>query len=150
MADVKGDRECYLYEPPLSVGTDDAFIIANSHHNSNQGYLITALFHIHGGRIRKIAEVFTLSVNSGTCETSFTENLDWSTEKDEGSPYLKVIAKVTLTTGPPEDMSCDSSKRFKRSTKVYNETYRWNNAKDRFITDGKGFKELDRFNEKNL
>jgi len=75
VADVKGDTFCSFGEKPeLSIGPDDAFTIVNSHSNSNQGYLDTALFHVHQGRLRRIDSVFTLSVR-GLCEKSFEETL---------------------------------------------------------------------------
>lgn len=149
VADVKLDRSCSR-GLVFSLGNDDAFEISNSHHNSSQGYLITTLLHIRGGRFRKIAEVLTLSVNSGECKTSFTEDIAWSTEPEAGGPYPAVVAKVTLTTGAPEGGTCTSAGKFRRSIKTYSETYRWSSAKERFIPDGKGFKELDRFNQRNF
>lgn len=153
VADVRGDRECYLQEPPLSVGADDAFAILNTHLNAGEEYLFTKMLHIHGGRFRNIANVFTLSGagNGAYCYEAFTEELKWSTEPDAGSPYSKIIAKVTLNTGPNKDDDySECPKKIRDRTRVFTETFRWDKTKGRFISVDNGLKELARFNKKKI
>lgn len=132
----------------LSLGPGDAFTVTNSHHNSSQGYLNTTLFHIHGGRLQRVAEVSTLRLN-GPCEKSFDETLSWRTEKDSAA-WPKVIAAVTLTRGIGKDDGGDCPRSRQGSRKeVFSQTYRWNKAKDCYVREGKGFNALDRFNSRH-
>jgi hypothetical protein len=151
VADMAADRFTGLaMESAPALGPDDSFAIANSHHNSNQGYLITDLFHIRGGRIRKIVSVFTLSLN-GMCEKSFREEVTFQAEEDPGLPYPKVNATVTLEKGPSEVErdSCPRSKRVLRR-EVYRGTCRWDKAKGRYGPPDKGLAKIERFNDRNL
>ena len=73
VAEVKSDVLCFLGEQPLlAIGPDDSFTVVNHHFNSNQSYLDTARYHVHGGRLRLVDAVFTLSVQ-GVCDQSFRE-----------------------------------------------------------------------------
>ncbi len=102
------------------------------------------------GRLRAIDSVLTLSVG-GLCEKSFQEALSWRTEKDGDSPYPRIIAAVTLTRGPGENESPECLERkIKPRRETFTETYRWDKAKRDFISDGRSFKGLDRFNRDNF
>ncbi|MHB8138120.1 MAG: hypothetical protein ACYDGO_06985 [Smithellaceae bacterium] len=151
VANVKSTDFCSLGNR-LSLGPDDAFTIDNSHSNSSQSYFHTDMFHIHDGRIKRIASVPMLSIQAG-CEDSFDETLTWRTEPDAGSPYLKVVATVTLIKRPGEyerdSGNCPKSKKSWRK-EVFMETYRWNNAKKQYVGPIKPFERLKRFNEKNF
>ena len=151
VADVKGDTFCSFGEKAeLSLGPDDAFTIVNSHSNSNQAYLDTALFHVHQGRLRRIDSVFTLSVR-GLCEKSFEESLAWRTEPDAACPYPKIVATVTLVHGPSKDEEAECPKRkSKARTETYSESYHWDKGQERYVSAGKGFEALERFNQANM
>jgi hypothetical protein len=142
---------CFFEENPLlSLGSDDAFLVVNHHFNSNQSYVDTSLFRVQDGRLRAIDSVLTLSV-SGLCEKSFQETLAWRTEKDGDSLYPRIVATVTLTHGPGENESPECLERkIKPRRETFTETYRWDKAKRGFISDGRGFKGLDRFNRDNF
>ena len=151
VADVKGDVFCSLGGGQLlPIGPDDGFTIANSHHNSNQGYLNTTLFHIHEGRLRRVSEVFTLRLNVA-CEKSFDQKLAWRTEPDGDKPYPKVVAEVTLTMGigKEEGGDCPKGKQGFRK-QVFSQIYCWDKAKNLYVAEGKGFEALDRLNKKSL
>jgi len=152
IANVRSADYCSLGKI-LSLGPVDAFTIDNSHSNSSQSYLYTDLFHIHDGRLQRIASVPMLSVQAG-CENSFDETLTWRTELlDAGSPYLKIVATVTLIKRPGDyerdSGNCPKSKKSWRK-EVFWETYRWNNVKKRYVGPIKPFERLKRFNEKNF
>jgi len=151
VANVRSADYCSLGNR-LSLGPDDAFTIDNSHRNSSQSYLYTDMFHIHDGRLQRIASVPMLSVQAG-CENSFDETLIWRTEPDAGSPYLKIVATVTLIKRPGEyerdSGHCPKSQKSWRK-EVFGETYRWNNTKKQYVGPIKPFERLKRFNEKNL
>ena len=150
VAEVKSDRFCSIEDSLFPIGPDDAFTITNSHHNSSQGYLNTSLFHVHQGRLQRIAEIFTLRLNT-ICKDSFEEQLTWRTEPDAGSPYPKVVATVKLTHGISEEDggSCPKGKAgFRREE--FSAIRRWDKAKEIFVLEGKGLDALERFNSKNF
>lgn len=148
MADLQGDRFCSLDEKGVALGPDDGFFIENTHSNSGQAYNITDLYHIHGGRLRQIDSIFTLT-NRGMCEDS-EESLVWKTEADSESPYPKIVATVTLIKKPSEDRAPECPKRKPPTTEVYSETYRWDKAADRYSGVGTGLEKLKKYNEQNL
>ncbi|MFP5212754.1 MAG: hypothetical protein ACLGPL_05185 [Acidobacteriota bacterium] len=153
VAEVKSDMFCGLGEGALlSIGPDEAFTYTNSHHNSSQGYLITTLAQIHGGRLQRIAEVFTLR-NNAPCDSSFEEPLTWRTESDSENPYPKVVATVTLIMGVGKDDGGDCPKNKKAFRKqTFQSVYRWDKAKGFYLHEpgDRGFDALDRFNQKNM
>lgn len=146
-ADVKEDVWCAFGEgfEPLSLGPDDAFTVTNGHSNSNQGYLQTALFHVHGGRLALIDSILTLSVH-GAGENSFYEELAFRTEPDPSFAHRKVVATVTLIRGEEYD-AAGKMPSAGRPRKVYSQTYRWDKAKDAYVGVGPGFAVLDKFNQ---
>jgi hypothetical protein len=151
VADLKTDMFCsFAEEPILSLGPDDAFRVDNTHGNSNQAYLDSALFHIRGGRICLIDSVLTLSVR-GLCIDSFREELAWSAEEDPGRPCAKVIATVALTRGPDEEeeVECDLPEGSTR-TKVFKEITRWDSNRKRYGPPDGRLGELDAFNQERF
>ncbi|WP_243366841.1 hypothetical protein [Fundidesulfovibrio soli] len=146
VVELKTDQFTSLSRPFMTFGGGQAFVVANSHFNSNQGYQDAALFHIHKERIRRIATVFTLSVR-GMCQRSFAESLKWSFPPDPGSPYPRVLAEVTLTKGPDTDdaVGCPKPKRAAPPA-TYSDEYRWDRARDRFVLVRGGLSALDAFN----
>jgi hypothetical protein len=151
VADVKEDVFCgFDDQPKLAIGADDGFVITNSHSNSGQGYLITALMYVHGGRLRIVDSLFTLTVR-GYCADSFEEPLTWHTEKDPASPHPKIIATVTLvpSTDDSDQSDCEERKPPLRR-QVFTETYRFDRTKDRYVDSGGNLERIDHFNEKNL
>ena len=123
----------------LAVGPDEAFFIRNGHNNSNQTYLDTGLFHIVDGRLRRIADVFTLAVRADDCRHSFAEALIWKVTPTAGAAYPAVTATVRLI---PET-GCRSASK----PQAYAETYVWDAANKRFRPKGQGFARLDAFNQ---
>jgi hypothetical protein len=148
MADVQGDRSCWLAETGILLGPDDGFFTENTHSNTGQSYEITDLFQIHGRRLRRIDSTLTLT-NRGACEDT-EESLIWKTEADSESPYPRLVATITLTRKPSENHWGENCPKPKPPAgKVYSETYRWDKAADRFASVDKGFEPLERFKEQN-
>jgi hypothetical protein len=146
VADVKSDQLTSLVDqPPLPLGQDDGFFVKNHHFNSNQGYLDTSLFHIRQGRLRHIGNVFTFTLR-GMCARSFEQTLHWRTEPAGASPYPAVVATVTLTPGPGEYEAQGCPKRPPARPKTYSQTWKWNQAAERYQKAGDGLRELERFN----
>lgn len=150
VAEVKGDRFCGLARDGIVLGPDDGFFVENYHSNSNQGYLITDLFHIHEGRLRRVDSLFTLSLN-GMCRDSFEEVQSWKTEDDPPSPYPKVVVTVTLQMGPrvQERSDCPKTKK-PAKPQVFTDTCRWDKAKGRYVSGEGNIDKLDDFNKNHV
>ncbi len=145
VASVGTDVFCDLADGRLlALGPDQAFFIRNHHSNSNQSYLDTGLFHVTASRLRRIAQVMTLSVR-GSCNAAFEERLDWETTPRPGAVYPDVTAVVRLSPGPgcpkgPAGMPAGTLR----------ETFRHAPASGRFTARGQGLAALDAFNERNF
>lgn len=145
VADVKRDLWCSFAEKAtLAIGADDAFIVTNSHNNSNQGYVDTSLFYIAGGRLRRIDSIFTLSVG-GVCGASFDEALTWQTKDEAHDPHPRIVATVALT---PVADGGDCPKSPRRHKQVFKAVYRFEDG--RYVAAQSTMKVLDRFNRKHL
>lgn len=128
----------------LPLGPDDAFFIRNQHNNSNQSYLDTGLFHVVDGRLRRVAEVFTLEVRLD-CPHTFFETLSWRVLPGAGGGRPGVAASVRVS--PRTD--CPGGKTYVRP-RDYGETYRWDPARRQYQSTGKPFEALDKFNTERL
>jgi len=81
VAEVKQDRDTMLGEV-IKLGDEDAFVVRSTHGNSGQFYMLSDLFHLRDGRLRRIATgIFTLT-NHCCCADSFGEDLSWRTEPE--------------------------------------------------------------------
>jgi len=147
VAEVKADVFCSLGEPStLALGPDDGFLVTNSHSNSSQGYLITALYQVRGGRIRLIDSIFTLR-SRGSCAYSFEQQLTWTTETVKGSLFPKIVATVTMTppVGEGEELDCaEGEKPVKRE--VFSGDWRFDKEKGRYVPAGGNLDRLQKFN----
>lgn len=146
VAEVKADRETSLGESLVPLGAAQAFTVRNAHHNAGQPYLETSLFHIHGGRLRRIARVFTLGESSG-CERAFEETVSFTT-RDEGQPLPTVIATVVLVQAPRSTHdSCGDAPRPRERRRTFRQTYRWDPRKAAYVDAGGTLAQLDAFND---
>ncbi|BCS33111.1 hypothetical protein TBR22_A23370 [Luteitalea sp. TBR-22] len=149
VVEVKLDRFTAFGELPwLSIGTGDAFAIRNTHHNAGQPYLIEALFHVVGGRIRRIAEVQTLGESSG-CGNAFTETLTWHARPGKG-PWATVVARVDLVRAPADAQTdCEPPHPPERRTR-YEGTFAWDATARRYRPAGGTLDQLAAWNEKRF
>ncbi|MFO1424581.1 MAG: hypothetical protein U1F70_13220 [Candidatus Competibacteraceae bacterium] len=146
VAEVKQDRETFLSER-VNLGGEDAFTVLNTHHNSNQGYVITDLFHLREGRLRHIANLFTLSSNC-CCGESFKEELRWRAEPDGANPP-RIVATVELTQAPKEfTEGCDPKP--KPRVESFKKVYRWDAVKQRYLHESGDSGRLDKWNQQRL
>ncbi|WP_428564359.1 MAG: hypothetical protein ACP59X_02070 [Solidesulfovibrio sp. DCME] len=142
---VQTDAFCdALQGKTLPLGPGEAFFIRNHHSNSNQSYLSTGLYHVVSGRLRRIAEVFTLAVRAD-CRQCFTETLDWRTAPRPGTAYPDVTARVRLAPCS----GCGGRKAAVRA-RTFAATSRFDAATGRYVASGSGLAALDAFNEGNL
>jgi hypothetical protein len=149
VAEVKEDVFCSFGEPAtLALGPDDGFLVTNSHSNSSQGYLITALYQVRGGRIRRIDSIFTLR-SRGSCASSFEQELAWTTVAEKGSPYPKIVATVTMAPPTEDDVECqEGEKPVKRE--VFTGSWRFDREKNRYVPAGGNLDRLQKLNMENL
>ncbi|MDS4058414.1 MAG: hypothetical protein RKP73_07565 [Candidatus Contendobacter sp.] len=146
VAEIKQDRDTALGKR-INLGDDDAFTVLNAHHNSNQGYAITDLFHLREGRLRHIANLFTLSSNC-CCGESFKEELHWRVEPD-GTNLPRIVATIELTQAPKEfTEGCD--RKPKPQVESFKNVYRWDAMKQRYLHEGGNSSRLDKWNQQRL
>lgn len=146
VAEVKVDRETG-FGGTFPLGADQGFTVVNTHHNSSQGYLITDVLHLRGGRLRRVTSLFTLSANAG-CADSFDESPDLRTEAD-GDNLPRIVISVELVHAP-EGLTDDCHPRPKPRRETFEDRFRWDASKDRYVLEGGTISRLDAFNEKNL
>jgi hypothetical protein len=125
VAEVKLDRETYLStEGTPRLGLDDSFTVLNAHLNAGEEFLITAIFHLREGRLRRIAEVYTHST-SGGCAQSATESLSWKTQAAGTRELPDLVAIVDVVRAPKADTKdCDPPIPRERHER-YEDVYRW-------------------------
>ena len=146
VAEVKQDRNTALGEP-INLGQEDAFTLLNTHHNSNQGYVITDLFLLREGRFRRIANLFTLSSNC-CCGESFEEKPRWRVEPDSANPP-RITAVVEMTRAP-EAFTADCDPKPKPRSVSFEDVYRWNAVEKRYLRERGNIDRLDRWNQQHL
>ena len=150
IAEVKSDKLTFIGERPfLKIGSDDGFTIINHHANAGQAYYNISLYHIKDGRLRRIAEEFTLTQSSG-CDKSFKEELHWIvSEKEIVNGYPKITAEIDLIRSPAEFLDgCE--KRSSTKKDKYIDIYTWDIQKAKYINSGGNIKSLDKWNEKHF
>ena len=148
MAEVKTDRMTYFAEPavrPLGA-QDDVFDLVNHHANAGQPYAEHSLYHLRGGRLRRIVQVDLLGEFSG-CAKSFEQAIAWRTEPDAIQPLPRLVAEVTVQLAPLiHTEQCRPRPAPRRQ--VYSARFRWDAAADRYRAEPGGtLDKLARWNE---
>jgi hypothetical protein len=149
VAEVKTDQLTFFGDEPfVALGPDEGFTIVNHHANAGQPYTDTGLFHVHHGRLRRIAAVLTLSTLSG-CAAAFRESLRWRTEPT-GGEYPRIVATVDLVRAPAEDQEgCDGPRAGERR-EHFDDTFEWDAAKQAYVRRGGTLDRLARWNESRM
>lgn len=148
-ADVQADRFTGFWEerPLLAVSSrEDAAIIANTHHNSSQGYLRLALVAPENDRLRAIFELPTL-LNTNACGNSFSQTPGISTLRSAKGARYNISINIKLTK-EADDESCEN--RTRGFTRYYKALLIWNYSKRLYESRGTALDRLSRFNEKNF
>ena len=146
--DVQADRFTSFWEEKslLPVSShEDAFIIANTHHNSSQGYLRLALVAPEKDRLRMIFELPTL-LNTNACGNSFSQTPSISTLRSARGARYNISINIKLVK-EADDESCE--KRTRGFTKYYKTLLVWNPSTRQYASRGTALERLSRFNEKN-
>ena len=148
VAEVKTDRMTYFAEPALRPlgAQDDAFDLVNHHANAGQPYAEHSLYHLRGGRLRRIVQVDLLGEFSG-CAKSFEQTITWRTEPDAAQPLPRIVAEVTVHLAPRVHTEPCRPRPAPRQ-QLYSARYRWDAAADRYRAEPGGtLDKLARWNE---
>jgi hypothetical protein len=134
VAEVATDRETYLNEKLVSLGNDDAFEILNAHLSAGEDHNQTSLFHLRGGRLRRIAEVGIFSEITNNCAKSFADKLHWVVEPQAGGMPRIVQGVETIHAPKGFEMNWDKC-RSKEKHRHALTTYRWDAAQGRYVKE---------------
>lgn len=130
----------------LSAG-DELFAVDNSHSNSNQEYLIADLMFLRDGHFKRVAEVMTLGER--TCTHEMHETLKVKTAAHRGAVYRDVDIAVTQET-TLTDLDCGEAERPKPGKTVWRDVFRWDPAKQEFVSKTDRLGDLAKDNEKQF
>ena len=148
VAEVKTDRMTYFAEPavrPLGA-QDELFDLVNHHANAGQPYAEHSLYHLRGGRLRRIVQVDLLG-GFGGCAKSFEQTIAWRTEPDAAQPLPRIVAEVSVHHAPRAHTT-ECRPRPTPRTQLYSGRYRWDAAADRYRAEpGSTLDRLARWNE---
>jgi len=143
-ANVAFDRSTSFLEParlPLGTGSD-LLVTQSTHHNSSQGYAITALILLRDDRLALVDAIDTLSER----ECGFERRQEVSLRTGDGEPLADIVAVVSeRTTLTAED--CGGAVAIAPGERVFTVTYRWDAAAQRYQPDSEAFTRLARENE---
>ncbi len=105
-----------------------------------------ALYHLRGGRLRRIVQVDLLGEFSG-CAKAFEQTIAWRTEPDATQPLPRNVAEVTVQLAPRvHTMECRPRPPARKQ--VYSARYRWDAAADRYRAEPGGtLDKLEAWNE---
>jgi hypothetical protein len=148
VAEVQTDRMTYFAEPAVRpLGThDDLFDLVNHHANAGQPYAEHSLYHLRGGRLRRIVQVDLLGEFSG-CAKAFDQNIAWRTEPDAAQPLPRIVAEVTVHLAPRAH-TAECRPRPPARQQVYSGRFRWDAAAGRYRAEpGSTLDKLARWNE---
>lgn len=149
VAEVQTDRQTYFADPAVLAlsPTDDAFELVNHHANAGQPYALNALYHLRGGRLRRIAEIDLLGSFAG-CAKSFEQTLRWRSVPDEGRALPRLVAEVQVVHAPLVHTEACRPRPAVRRT-LYQAAWRWDAAGDRYRAEPGGtLEKLARWNER--
>lgn len=145
--DTQADRFNGFWDeqPILHLGPQaSAFMIANSHHNSSQGYLGLTLVSAENNRLKTIFDM-PLLLNTNGCGNNFTQTPTIKVLKGNRGARSNLSVQVKLEKEPDEE-SCE--KRSRGYTRYYRALLVWNSAKHKYESRGNALDRLARFNER--
>lgn len=146
--DTQSDRFTSFWDeqPVIALGPQkEAFIIANSHHNSSQGYLALTIVSAENDKLRTIFELPTL-LNMNVCGNSFTQTPSIAVLKGSRGARPNLSVKIKLVK-EPDALSCE--KRTGGYSRQYHALLVWNSSKRIYESRGNALARLASFNERN-
>ncbi|MCR6673677.1 hypothetical protein [Devosia ginsengisoli] len=143
-ANANLDRSTSFSKPfPAGLGEGaDLLLIQGTHHNSGQGYSLTALTLVRDGRFELIDTILTFRENN--CAFERNQNLD--VKPITAEPFADIVASVFEQTDIPAD-ACTDPTPPAAGTRTITVTYRWDPAAGRYAADSDAFDILARENE---
>lgn len=147
VAEVKRDRFTGL-GPRVDLGAEDGFLLFNTHHNAGQGYQLADLFHLRGGRLRRVVDgLFTLSASTG-CRGSFEQTLAVRTEPDGAGPRAIVLEVERVLEPPDQVRDCPRARAPRRER--FADRWRWDAGRGMYRREGGTLDRLVRWNERRM
>jgi len=122
-----------------------ACMIYQEHFNSSQSYLQIHLLWVRNQRLEELLGVSPFGMR-GLCETFRSTAVFW-TEPDQGREFPKVAAKLTVKMEPTPNLE-ECRKRQRGYTKSYQDTWRWDPAKQKYLAVSGNLDVLYKFYEK--
>jgi hypothetical protein len=164
--DVKTDRDTWFNEPaviPISAN-QSAFLVSNSHSNSEQSYQLISVFFLENNRLqpvftpevprrRKIVQGDDLFLfgdrrfdERTNCDVNTDETASFFPIHQPGNTHFTIGVRVRVTTTFEGD-ECRSPKHHSR---YFRGAWAWDSAAGRFRPPPGNLNLLDRFNEKRM
>lgn len=149
LLDVGGDRFTSFGETAALGDGTDLFEIDNSHSNSDQSYLDTALVFLRDGRFKRVASASAFGER--TCTHEMTQTPKFKTVARQGAPYRDIEVSVTQET-TLTDLDCGdtSGERPKPGKTVWRDVFRWDAARGAFVSKTDRLGALAKKNEKRF
>lgn len=147
--DVQADQSTSFWEetPHLRISPQGTgVIVASSHHNSSQSYLLLSLVAAEGNQLRTVYDFPTI-LQENACGRTFSQTPSINVLRATTGAHFNILVKVKLVK-EPDDASCE--KRTRGYTRYYQGLLVWNSAKRKYETQGRGLDQLAAFNEKNF
>lgn len=149
--DIKSDRSNGFWSknPIVKLNSaTDAFLICNTHHNSNQQYTTIRMLFVNENRLQEICSIFALDLKT-YCESFASTPVFW-TVPSAGEDYPKVVASIKLKMEPSPS---DCKPRIRGFTKKFRAEFRWDKVKKQYkqtSANAADLKWLDKFYEEHF
>jgi hypothetical protein len=146
-ANANLDQSTSFSKPfPAGLGEEaDLLLIQGTHHNSGQGYSLTALTLVRDGRFELIDTILTFRENN----CAFERNQSLDVKPSAAEPFADIVARVVEQTDVPVD-ACTDPTPPAAGTRTITVTYRWDPATGRYAADSDAFDILARENEERF
>jgi hypothetical protein len=148
LVDVGMDKSTEVASLPrarLGAG-DEALVVSGAHSSSNQRYATYAMVFARDDKWQLIGSFSTLS--DSYCAFDRDETPNFATRRQKSEPYAEIVVTVRETEKKTGTDCGAGESPSRNATRDYRATYRWDAAKQRFATDSKALKQLEKLNEK--
>jgi hypothetical protein len=139
------DRFTSLYDQekmPVS-SRNDVILLASSHFNSSQGYVITSMMLVRDKHFELIDSIFTLDEKACTYER--TQAIRY--ESHPGAALFADIKVTVVDKTTPTERECSGEEDAEAETRTITGIYRWHQSEQRYLPDEDG--ELEMMQEEN-
>lgn len=145
-AQVAFDRSTYFRDPAaVPLGPDDDLLLTMStHFNSQQGYVTTAMTLVRDGRLQLVDTVFTF--DERVCGFERIQLPAFRAGERGDRHYADIVVTVTEETKRTEE-DCGAAELPDAGVRAVEVTYRWDEARMRFVAGSDGLEVLARETE---